>query len=145
MKWFMRSAATLLLMAAALGAYVVSTAFRSVHPVGFQFRRVESQSGPLAVVIWYPTTGTPAPTTFAGGVLLSVAKDGPVPGAGYVVVAPTHAGDNFADQSLQSSPALFNQRAEQLSPTLTYVQEDWIDGSQIDKQRIGAYWVIVLG
>lgn len=167
MKWFMRSAAAILLMTVALGAYMVSTAFRSVNPVGFQIRRVETQSGPLAVAIWYPTTGTPTPTTFVGGVLLSVAKDGPVRGtalplvvlshgnngsalshvdlamdlasAGYVVVAPTHAGDNFADQSRQSSPALFNERAEQVVATLTYVQDDWIDGGHIDKQRIGAY------
>lgn len=167
MKWLKTSVAILLLVLAALAAYLGSTAFRSTNPVGFQVQRVDSASGPLAVALWYPTIGRPMPTTFVGGTLLSVVRDGPVYGealplvvlshgnngsalshvdlamalanAGYIVVAPTHAGDNFADPSRQSSPSLFNQRAEQLSATLSYALEQWAGKPHIDRDRIGAY------
>lgn len=167
MKWLKRLAAVVLLVVVALAVYVVGTAFRSKNPVGFQVVRVESQSGPVAVAILYPTTGTPRPTTFMGASLLSVARDGPVRGtalpivvmshgnngsalshvdlamdlasAGYVVAAPTHAGDNYADQSRQSSPSLFSQRADQMRATVDYLLKHWAGSSHIDRERIGAY------
>lgn len=114
-----------------------------------------------------PTSGMPRPTTFVGGSLLSVARDGPLAGnrvpvvlishgnggtalshvdlamnlasAGYVVAAPTHNGDSFADQGRQPSPALFNQRAEELRSTLDYVLETWPGAPGIDPERVGAY------
>lgn len=167
MKWIKRFVAVLAIAIVAFAAYAVSTARRSDHPVGFQVVRVDSASGPLAVALWYPTSATPRPTTFMGGTLLSVAKDGPVKGemlplvlishgnngsalshvdlamelasAGYVVAAPTHAGDNYADQSRQGSPALFSQRAEQMRATADHVLEAWPGASRVDASRIGAY------
>jgi len=167
MKWLKASAAILVLAVLALAAYAVSTAFRSGRPVGFQTARVETQSGPAAVAIWYPTTESPQPTTFIGGVLLSVAKNGPVRGtslpvvvmshgnngsalshadlamalasAGYVVAAPTHIGDNYADQSRQSSPTLFNQRADQMRATVDFLTSAWSGKGHVDSRRIGAY------
>ncbi len=167
MKWVKRLAAVVLLAIIAALAYGVSTAFRAENPVGFQVVRVESRSGPVAVAIWYPTSGAPRPTTFIGGALLSVARDGPVRGdrlplvvmshgnsgsalghvdlamnlasAGYVVAAPTHAGDNYADQSRQSSSALFSQRANQVQATLDYMLKPWSGANHVDPSRVGAY------
>ncbi|MBJ7573698.1 dienelactone hydrolase family protein [Luteimonas sp. MC1828] len=167
MKWVKRIAVVLGLLAFALTAYAVSTARDSDRPVGFQTARVESGSGPIAVALWYPTSGTPRPTTFVSGNLLNVARDAPVLGtklpvvlvshgndgsalshvdlamelasAGYVVAAPTHAGDNYADRSRQSSPALFSQRAEQMRATLDFVLEGWPGASSVDASRVGAY------
>ena len=59
--------------------------------------------------------------------------------AGYVVAAPTHAGDNYADQRRQASPALFNQRADQLRATLDYVLKAWPDAPRVDAHRIGSF------
>lgn len=167
MKWFKRLAAVLAIVIVALVAYAVSTARRSEKPVGFQVIRVDSSNGPVAVALWYPTSATPRPTTFMGGTLLSVAKDAPVLGsqlpvvlishgnngsalshvdlamdlasAGYVVAAPTHAGDNYADQSRQNSPALFSQRAEQMRATLDHVLKNWPGAAHVDATRVGAY------
>lgn len=167
MKWVRRIAIVLGVFVVALAVYAVGTARRSVNPVGFQVARVETASGPIAVALWYPTTQTPRPTTFINGILLSVARDGALLGddlpvvlishgndasafshvdlamelasAGYVVAAPTHAGDNYADRSRQGSPALFSQRAEQMRATLDFVVEDWTWASKVDSSRVGAY------
>jgi predicted dienelactone hydrolase len=167
MKWLKRIAGVLAIALVVLVAYAASTVRRSEHPVGFQVVQVQAATGPLAVAVWYPTSGKPLPTTFVGGSLLDVARDGAVAGnhlpvvvvspgnggsalshvdlamalasAGYVVAAPTHAGDNFADQSRQASPALFSQRADQLRATLDYLLKAWPDAAHLDATRIGAY------
>jgi predicted dienelactone hydrolase len=153
--------------ALALGAYAIGSAQRAEHPVGFRAMQIQADDGPLAIAVWYPTSGTPLPTTFVGGSLLSVARDGPVAGrqlpvvllshgnggsalshvdlamalasAGYVVAAPTHTGDNYADQRLQRSPALFRRRAAELRSTLDYILGAWPDASRVDADRVGAY------
>lgn len=167
MAWVKRFAVVLGIIVVVVLAYAASTARRSDKPVGLQVARVETRSGPVAVALWYPTSGTPRPTTFIGGSLLSVARDGPVLGTGlpivlishgndgsalshvdlamdlasvgYVVAAPTHAGDNYADRSRQGSAALFSQRAEQLRATLDYVVERWANASKVDPSRVAAY------
>lgn len=148
-------------------AVALVTARRPANPVGYHTARVETGSGPVAVAVWYPTSSTPWPTTFTGSGFLSVAADGDVSGnkmplvvishgnggsamshvdlalalasAGYVVAAPTHAGDNFADQSRQAAPALFSQRAGQIRSTLDFVLEQWSGRSHVDASRVGAY------
>lgn len=167
MTWFLRGVALIILCVIAVAIYAVTTAYRSPNPVGFQVARVESPSGPVAVAVWYPTKQTPRPTTFIGASLMSVARDGAIEGtglplivlshgnggsglshvdlamalasAGYVVAAPTHAGDNYADASRQSSPTLFSERAGQLRATIDYMLGKWGGARQIDNRRIGAY------
>lgn len=167
MKWVVRLFAVLAFVCVAVAIYAVASALRTEKPVGFQVVQVNSASGPMAVAIWYPTSATPRPTTFMGGSLLSVASDGPVSGnglplillshgnggsalshvdlamnlanAGFVVAAPTHPGDNFADQSRQGSPALFNQRAGQMRATLDYILDAWAGAPHVDPHRVGAY------
>jgi len=167
MRWFKWLLAALGIGLLALVAYAVATARRTENPVGFQVVRVGSASGPIAVALWYPTSASPRPTTFMGGSLLSVARDGPVTGdhlplvlishgnggsalshvdlamdlasAGYVVAAPTHAGDNYADSSRQASPALFSERAGQMRATADYVLGTWSGAPRLDSARVGAF------
>lgn len=167
MKWIKRLAATVSLLVVALAAYAFATARQSDRPVGFQIVRVESPSGPVAVALWYPTADTPRPTTFINGHLLSVARDSRVEGtglplvvishgndgsalshvdlamdladAGYVVAAPTHAGDNYADRSRQGSAALFSERAGQVRAAVDYVVNGWPQRNAVDPSRVGAY------
>lgn len=167
MKWFKRIAATLAALVLALAVVLVIGARRGENPVGQQVARVETQDGPVAVAIWYPTTARAWPTTLIGAQLLEVAKDGPVQGerlplvvmshgnggsafghtdlafalasAGYVVMAPTHAGDNFSDPSRQGSPALYSQRATQLRATVDFALGSWKDAGRIDATRVGAF------
>lgn len=167
MKWFKRVVAAMAALVLVAVVVLVAGARRSEHPVGMQVARVETPDGPVAVAIWYPTSARTWPTTFVSGQLLDVAKGGPVAGdglplvvmshgnggsalghvdlamalasAGYVVMAPTHAGDNFADPSRQGSPALFSQRATQLRATVDYALGAWPDAGHVDATRIGAF------
>lgn len=167
MKWIIRGAAALAIAAAALAALFVGTARTSERPVGFQVARVESPSGPVAVALWYPTAATPWPTTFVGGQLLDVARDAPVAGrdrpvvlishgnggsalshvdlamalagAGFVVAAPTHAGDNHADASRQGAAALYSQRTGQMRAVLDHVLARWAGAPHVDATRVGAF------
>lgn len=167
MKWFKRVAAALAALVLVVALALVVGARRSENPVGMQVARVETPDGPVAVAIWYPTSARTWPTTFVSGQLLDVAKNGPVAGdelplvvmshgnggsalghvdlamalasAGYVVMAPTHAGDNFADPSRQGSPALFSQRATQLRATVDYALGAWPGAGHVDAARVGAF------
>ena len=167
MKWLKRIVIAMLALAIAVAGLAIFTARRSENPVGFQMARVESASGPVAIALWYPTSAAAWPTTFINGSLLSLAKNGPVDGdglpvivlshgnngsalshidlamelasAGYVVAAPTHLGDNYADQSRQGDPALFVQRAGQIRATTDYVLSTWAGAAHVDPARIGAF------
>lgn len=167
MKWLFRGFLVLVLLVAAAVGLAVGTALRTGQPVGFQVVRVESGGTPMAVALWYPTTARAWPTTFVGGTLLSVAADGPVregrwpvvvlshgnggsatshadlamalADAGYIVAAPTHPGDNFADASRQGAPTLFSDRAAQLRATLDYLSREWSGREHVDTDRAGLF------
>ncbi len=168
MKWILRSLMAVGIALVLLVGALVLTAQRTSRPVGFQTVRVTDAGGQaFAVGLWYPTQARPWPTTFLGGVLLDVAANAPVSGgalplvvishgdgggigshadlamalasAGYVVAAPMHPGDNFADQSAAGSASLFSGRAQQLRATIDYLLKDWPGRDRIDARRIGAY------
>lgn len=168
MKWIRRVLIAIAVVAIGLAAYAVATALRTERPVGFQIVRATDAGGsPFAVGVWYPTQARPRPTTFLGGVMMDVAPDAPVSGrglplvvishgngggpgshadlalaladAGYVVAAPMHAGDNYADQSAAGSVNLFGGRTRQLRATVDHMLEGWNGHDRIDPERIGAF------
>lgn len=167
MKWIIRLLAAIALVLVAAAVFALVGARRTEHPVGFRVATVGTARGPIAVALWYPTTAIPRPTTFVGGTLISVAADGAVRGrglpvvvishgngasatshvdlamalasAGFVVAAPTHSGDNFADSARQGSATLFNARADELRATLDYVLARWPGATHTDPTRVGAF------
>ncbi|HSL31368.1 MAG TPA: dienelactone hydrolase family protein [Anaerolineales bacterium] len=151
-----------------IAGYAVLTALRTERPVGFQIIQTTDADGrPLAAGVWYPTQSRPRPTTLLGLVLMDVARDAPVSGrdlplvvishgngggpashadlalalanAGYIAVAPMHAGDNYADQSAFGSLAWLTGRTQEVHATLDYMLNDWQGHDHIDPQRIGAF------
>ncbi|HQX80046.1 MAG TPA: hypothetical protein PLC64_15170 [Steroidobacteraceae bacterium] len=168
MKWTLRILMLIGLWILAIAGYAIATARGSTRPVGFQIAQViDVQGRPMSIGLWYPTSASPRPTTLIGSTLLKVAPDGPVQGqklplvvlshgnggslashvdlamdlagAGYVVAAPTHAGDSFADQSAGGSANLYSGRAQQIRATLDHVLERWNGRNHIDSDRVGAY------
>jgi predicted dienelactone hydrolase len=121
----------------------------------------------MPIGIWYPTDARPRPLTPAGLVLMNVAAGAPVAGqvlplilishgngagmaahadlamalasAGYIVAAPMHSGDNFADQSAVGKPGWLSGRGQELRSTLDHMLKAWPAHAQIDAARIGAY------
>lgn len=167
MKWLERIAIAMMVLTTPVACLAADAAQRSQHAVGFQMARVETASGPLSIALWYPTSATPQSTAIMEGYFVELAKDGAVDGdglpvvvlshgngagsfshvdlamalagAGYVVAAPAHAGDNFADDSRQGDPAIFSQRVDQLRATTDYVLSTWTGATHVDPARVGAF------
>lgn len=168
MKWFRRVSVAVLLLLGALLAAAWFSAVRTDRPVGFQSMVATTPGGQrFAVAVWYPTTASTWPTTLLGLVLMDVAADAPVSGtglplvvishgngggpgshadlamalagAGYVVAAPMHTGDNFADQAGVGGPHYLGRRTAELSATVDHLLKQWPDRARIDARRIGAY------
>jgi predicted dienelactone hydrolase len=168
MKWLRRALVAVVILVCALVGVVLVTALRTEHPVGFQVvRATPTDGGSITVGVWYPTQARPRPTTLLGLVLMSVAPDGPISGrdmplvvishgngggpgshadlalaladAGYVVAAPMHPGDNYADQSAVGSVSLFSGRSRQLRATVDHMLGQWDGRDRIDPRRIGAF------
>lgn len=168
MKWLIRIGAALLLVIGLAIAAVWATALRGPRPVGFQVQTVRDPFGtPFATAIWYPTDAAPLPFTFIGTRTMSVARDGAIAGAalplvvishgngaslashadlamelagaGYVVAAAMHPGDNFTDQSAVAKAEFFSDRALQLRAVVDFMTSGWKQRASIDAQRIGAY------
>lgn len=59
--------------------------------------------------------------------------------AGFVVVALTHTGDNYKDQSLQFTRHNFTDRPRQVSRVIDFMLNDWAGHASIDSGRIGMF------
>lgn len=165
MKWLIRIVAALVVLVVAVVAYSMLTALGSERPVGFQIVQTSgATSRPIAIGVWYPTDATARPTTLLPPLVLKVARDGPVAGkrlplvvishgnmggpashadlamalasAGYMVAAPMHTGDNYADQSAAGSASLYSARNKEVSAAIDHMLKAF---PQIDPQRIGAF------
>jgi len=168
MKWIRRGLILIAALTAALVAFAIANALRTTRPVGFQMVGVPDAGGaPIQVAVWYPTQASPRPTTVLGLNLLSVAPDGPVAGArlplimishgngggsgshadlalalaesGFVVAAPIHTGDNYADQSAVGSAHWLVDRSRHVRATLEYMLAVWPGHAQINEDRIGMF------
>ena len=168
MKWVYRALAVIAVLIVGLVGAAYWTALRGERPVGFQVSRAMDSSGtPFAVGVWYPTEARTWPTTLIGITLMDVARDAPIAGrdlpmvvishgnggglqshadlalalasAGFVVAAPIHAGDNFADQSAAGSATLFSGRTRQFRVTVDHMLTQWQGRDRIDAERVGAF------
>ena len=168
MKWVRRILLAIAVLVCGLIAAALLTALRTERPVGFQVVRASGSDGqPFPVGVWYPTEGRPRPTTLLGPLLMEVAPDGPIAGrdlplvvishgnggglgshadlalalagAGYVVAAPMHAGDNYADQGAVGSVSWLSERTRQLRATVDYMLGSWQGRDRIDPERVGAF------
>jgi predicted dienelactone hydrolase len=167
-KWFRRAVVVILILVCGLVGYAILTALRTERPVGFQTIRTTGADGqPFAVDVWYPTQARPWPTTLSSVGLMDLARDAPVSGhdlplvvishgngggpashvdlalalanAGYIVAAPMHTGDNYADQSAVGSAAWLNGRTRELHAAIDYMLKNWQGHDRISPDRIGAF------
>jgi len=59
--------------------------------------------------------------------------------AGYVIAAPMHAGDNYADQGAIASESWLSNRNQQLRSAVDYMLTSWTGRDRIDPRRVGAF------
>ena len=86
-------------------------------------------SGALPLIVWSHGTG--------GGMFGHRELAAALARAGFIVAAPTHAGDNFQDNRFLGKPERWSARAEQLSATIDTLLVDPAIGPHIDITRIG--------
>lgn len=168
MKWFRRVFIVIVVFACGVVGYAVLTAQRTDHAIGFEtIQTTAAQGKPFAVGVWYPTQAQPLPTTLLGVTLMDVARDAPISGdalplivishgngggpashvdlalalanAGYVVAAPMHTGDNYANQSAVGSVSWLPERTREIHATIDYVLNTWQGHDRINPERIGAF------
>lgn len=168
MKWIRLGFASVAMLTLALVTYALINALRSTNPVGFQLVQVQDDTNPpIQVGVWYPTTATPRPTTLLGLNLMSVAPDGNVSGvslplilishgngggpgshadlalalaaSGFVVAAPMHTGDNYADQRAVGTQHWLQDRNRHVHATLDYMLKTWTGHAKLNANRVGMY------
>lgn len=167
-KVLMTVALALLFLLGAIAVWVLINVERSERPVGFQLVRATGPGGEsLPIAVWYPTSADPRPTTLLGATLLDVAWDGPVAGrqlplvlishgngggpgshadlamalagAGYVVAAPLHRGDNVQEQDGMARAGFWSGRNAELIAAGDYMTTQWTSRGAIDPRQIGAF------
>ena len=154
-------------LVAALVIYTFATALRPASPVGVQ-QAVVADAGhsPIAVDIWYPTDSKPG-FVFLPSAAQWVAARGRVAGAGlplvilshgtgggamshvdtalalaeagFVVVAPTHTGDNFRDDSAVGTSRWLVDRSRHISRVADFMLNTWEDRGHLDGRRVGLF------
>ena len=166
-KWIVGALALVGVVVVAAVAYQLATGLRPTRPVGFQLVQVPDRSGlPLTVAVWYPTEAGARPSLL-GLTVQFVASDAPVAGtslplvvishgngggpgshvdtalalasAGFVVAAPMHTGDNYADQSAVGTPDWLVSRSRHIPAVIDYLLTAWPDRARIDASRIGMF------
>ena len=134
---------------------------------GFQYGTAPDPDGkPIELGIWYPSNASVAPQPL-GLFTQQVAPYAPIAGqalplivishgtgggasshydtaialadAGFIVVALTHTGDNYQDQSLQFTRRNFSDRPRQVSRVIDFMINDWAGHATIDPARIGMF------
>ena len=154
-------------LAAALAALVAVPAVAGARADTAGFREIvfEVDGERTAAALWYPTPAPPGRTAIGpfsmAATLNTPVGDGPyglvlishgtgggrlnhrgtairLARAGYVAVAPEHAGDNWRDDRYSGTSANWRRRPRQLSATLDRILGDAVFGRHIDVRRIGA-------
>ena len=152
--------------AALAGLLVLATAPCS-SAAGFRQATAPDGGGPpLMIAIWYPSRAAVSPMKI-GPYTQMAARDAPVAGgrhplivlshgsggspfnhydlairladAGFVVAAPAHTGDNYADSSAAGFVRDLVDRPRHIVRTLDYMTTAWSSGAAVDPRRIGGF------
>lgn len=167
LKFLAGIAIVVVALVVALAVLIFVTAVRPSRPIGFQQAVVvDAGHKPISVDIWYPTDSKPG-LVFVGSGAQRVASKGRVEGgslplviishgtggaamshvdtalalaeAGFVVVAPTHTGDNFRDDSAVGTSGWLVDRSRHISRVADFMLNTWGDRGHVDGKRIGLF------
>jgi len=118
-----------------LGIWYPSDAPVSSQPLGFfaqqvaPYGAIAGQSLPLIVISH--GTGGGAASHYDTAIALA--------DAGFVVVAPTHTGDNYKDQAYAFTERNFTGRPNQVSRVIDFMLNTWDGHARLDPVRIGIF------
>lgn len=138
-----------------------------VYRVGFEQAAMPDPGySPISAIIWYPTTAE-ARDVRVGPVAIKAAPGAPIATpdlpmivishgtgagaishidtaialaeAGFIVVTPTHSGDNFQDESNVGKPAWFADRSRHVVRAIDFMTGDWRGSWNVDESKIGIF------
>ena len=135
---------------------------QSARPVAVEQVAIENPGqAPMVVNIWHPAAlpgGAPADeagseaSVGGDGLPLVVVSHGTgagpmshvdtaqaLAGAGFVVVAPMHRGDNFQDDSSVGRPEWMANRARDVSEAIDFMLQGWRGRTHVDPSRVGIF------
>lgn len=144
-----------------------AVAAEQMYQIGFEQAAIpDTDQAPIAAIIWYPTTAE-ARDVHVGPVAIKATPSAPVARsrlpmviishgtgagsishidtaialarAGFVVVTPTHSGDNYQDESNVGKSAWLADRSRHVVRTIDFMLGNWREGSNIDKDKIGIF------
>jgi len=147
--------------------FVTSFLTPAFGTVGFEQLTVPDPPGKsLSVAVWFPTVGRPVSVS-VGPFQQMVVQNGLITGTrlplvlishgtggsyashydtalalaseGFVVVAPTHTGDNYLDQSYVGNRKDLTDRPRQVSVVLSYMLATWTQHERLDHERVGMF------
>ena len=144
--------------AAAQAPEVVS---QTAAPVAVQQVAIGASGQRMALVIWHPATSAESPTGGEAGAVPGVSGEnlplviishgtgaGPMAhidtaqalaGAGFVVAAPMHRGDNFQDDSSVGRPEWMANRSRDVSSAIDFMLHEWAGRAHLDASRVGIF------
>lgn len=156
------------LLAIGANALADSPAGPAEGSIGFQVARVTDTNGKsFGVGVWYPAGAQSSSSAQSGPNVMGAVQNASVAGmglplvvishgngggmtshidlamalagAGYVVAAPMHPGDNFQDSSSSGLASLYSDRNRQLRLTIDYMLTKWPRQDAIDAKMVGAF------
>lgn len=159
--------ATLLSIMSSVPLVPSAFAAQQAYQVGFEQALIpDPDHAPISAIIWYPTTAV-ARDVQVGPITIQAAPGAPIAGpglpmvivshgtgagaishldtamalahAGYIVVTPTHTGDNFENESMVGQPGWFVDRSRHIVSTIDFMLVDWRGAQSVNKKRIGIF------
>lgn len=160
-------AAVAIILAVALGTVLFETALRPSNLVGFRLLSIPDPGNPpISASVWYPTNAKPG-FVFLGFSGERVAKDAPIigdglpliiishgtgggppshadtalalAGAGFVVIAPMHPGDNYQEDGAVGTAHWLPDRAQNIKRVADYMLTEWDGRAHLKPDRIGVF------
>ena len=98
----------------------------------------------MPVAIWAPASGTGLGLIVishgtGAGPTSHVDTAQALAGAGFVVVAPMHPGDNFRDDSAVGTPTWFADRSRHVSRVIDFMLSDWEGHTRLAARKVGIF------
>lgn len=99
---------------------------------------------PIPVAIWAPAAGTALPLIIishgtGAGLLSHIDTAQALAGAGFVVVALMHPGDNFQDEAVVGRPEWFADRSRHVGRTIDFMFTAWEGRARLTPDRVGIF------
>jgi len=148
-------------------ASMTAAAAEQKYQLGFEQAAIPDPGhAPIAAIVWYPTVAetrdvqvgpvsikaAPGAPVVRSGLPMIIISHGTGAGAishidtaialaeaGFVVVTPTHNGDNYEDESIVGKPAWFVDRSRHIVRTVDFMLGSWRGASNIHKDRVGIF------